>query len=471
MKLTGVIQLAKDYMALGVIVALVVVCILIAGYSVVYKKLLKGQKNISQKTALAGGILIFYYVIVLGATVLSRRAVYYHATVLPFFATYREAWNEWSLVDWRNLILNILMFVPIGFCFPFLSKSFQKVWYTYLAGFILTLLIETLQFLTGRGVFETDDLFNNFMGTAIGYGLYQIVCSGLNVIKGKSLVWKNIILYQLPLVSIVILFFCIFWTYDNQPYGNIKESYAFTLNMKETKIISNLEYNKERKQKKIYQIDFLTKEETYQLAKNFFQWVGSTVDDSRIQTYQDAVVYWTRDGQKCLEVQYKGGMIKYTNYEIVEDYSITSMDITYQIVKDDIETFGLYIPEDGLLRQESDGWYSMDITNKLDGKKMYGGNIRCKYTSTGSLIELQYQILASTEIQEIEVISQEEAFTYIQQGKFVNPCMEKIDKLQILSIQDQSILDTKGFIQPVYQFIVKCNDGLENTIIIPAMVK
>lgn len=471
MRFTGVIQLAKEYMALGVIVALVVLCILIAGYSVVYKKLWKGQKNISKKTALAGGILIFYYVIVLGATVLSRRAVYHHATVLPFFATYREAWNEWSLVDWRNLILNILMFVPIGFCFPFLSKNFQKLQCTYLAGFIMTLFIETLQFFTGRGVFETDDLFNNFMGTAIGYGFNQIVYSVLSMIKGKSIAWRNIILYQLPCISIILLFSGIFLTYTNQPYGNIKESYAFTLNMKDTKIISNMEYDKKRKQKKIYQIDFLTQEETYQLAQDFFQWLGSTVDDSRIKTYHDAVVYWTRDGQKSLEVQYKGGMIKYTNYETVEDYSIAPIDITYQMVKDDIKTFGLYIPEDGLLRQESDGWYSMDITSKLDRKKMYGGNIRCRYTSAGSLKELQYHILVSTEIQEVEVISQEEAFSHIQQGKFINPCMEKIENLQILSIQEQSILDTKGFFQPVYQFIVKCNDGAENTIIIPAMVK
>lgn len=471
MRVTGVFQLAKEYMALGVAVALFVICILIVGYSFIYKRLLKGQKDISHKSALAGGVLIFYYVIVLGATVLSRHAVYHHATVLPFFATYREAWNEWSLVDWRNLILNVLMFIPIGFCFPCISKKCQMLWCTYLAGFLMTLFIETLQFFTGRGVFETDDLFNNFMGTAIGYGLYQIVHIILRAIKNRRLTWKITIFSQIPLVCMIIIFLSIFIVYDRQPYGNIKESYAFTLNMKDTKIISNLEYDKERKHKKIYQIDYFTEQETYQIAQEFFQWVGSTVDDSRIQTYQDTVVYWTRDGQKYLEVQYKGGMIKYTNSSITEDYNITPIDITYQKVKDDVEIFGLYIPEDGLLRQETDGWYSMDITSKFDGKRMYGGNIKIRYTIAGDLWELQYQVLASKEIDEVEVISQEEAFACIQQGKFISPCSEILENLEILSVEEQSILDTKGFFQPVYQFTVRCNEKEETTIVIPGMVK
>ena len=274
---------------------------------------------------------------------------------------------------------------------------------------------------------------------------------------------------QIPLVCIIMLFGGIFWTYEKQPYGNLKENYAYRVNMKNTKIISNLEFSRERKKKNIYQIEYVKEEETCQMAQNFFQWVGSTVDEGKTRTYHDAVVYQTRDGQKSLEIQYQGGMMKYVNYGITEDYELDSVNITYQKVKEDVEKFDLYVPEDGVLIQESDGWYSMDVYNRFVGDKMYGGTIRCNYTQDGRMKELQYQVLSSVEENQVEVISQEEAFDCIRQGKFISPCSELIDQLEVLAVEEQSILDTKGFFQPVYQFTVKYDDG-EGTITIPGMV-
>lgn len=274
MRFSNIMQLAKEYMTLGVIVSFFIISILLISYLFIYKKVLKGKKTISHKSAIAGGILIFYYVIVLGATVFSRHAVYHHAMVLQIFATYREAWNEWNVIELRNLVWNVLMFVPIGLFLPYIGKICKKSWCTYLFSFLLTLCIEILQFFTGRGIFETDDLFNNFMGAAIGYGLYQMVRFVARIVKRRNLTWKSMMFSQIPLLCMIILFGGIFWAYEKQPYGNLKENYTYKVNMKHTEIISNLEFSSERKKKNIYQIEYVKEEDTYQMAQKFFQWVG-----------------------------------------------------------------------------------------------------------------------------------------------------------------------------------------------------
>lgn len=59
-------------------------------------------------------------------------------------------------------------------------------------------------------MFETDNLFNNFMGAAIGYGLYQIVNFIVKIVKKRNLTWKSAVFSQLPLVCMIMLFGGIF---------------------------------------------------------------------------------------------------------------------------------------------------------------------------------------------------------------------------------------------------------------------
>ncbi len=69
-----------------------------------------------------------------------------------------------------HLLLNILLFGPLGFAMPFISRqtSFIK---TILTGFSLSLIIEFIQFFLGRAC-EMDDLICNTLGAAAGYLLY-----------------------------------------------------------------------------------------------------------------------------------------------------------------------------------------------------------------------------------------------------------------------------------------------------------
>lgn len=80
------------------------------------------------------------------------------------------------LVDAKTSLLNILMMVPFGFGLPFVSNFRMKK--VVVAGLLLSIIIEFLQFITGFmanttfRVADVNDLIFNTVGVAIGYMLF-----------------------------------------------------------------------------------------------------------------------------------------------------------------------------------------------------------------------------------------------------------------------------------------------------------
>ena len=63
-----------------------------------------------------------------------------------------------------GVINNIWLFIPLG---TGLYRSFQKKW-VLLVPFVMSVAIETIQYITGLGIAEFDDVFGNTMGGWIG---------------------------------------------------------------------------------------------------------------------------------------------------------------------------------------------------------------------------------------------------------------------------------------------------------------
>ena len=70
--------------------------------------------------------------------------------------------------------LNVLLFIPFGYLICTVWKRLQKWWKVAIAGLAFSMIIETVQLFTSRGWFDLDDVFLNFCGTLIGYGLYKV---------------------------------------------------------------------------------------------------------------------------------------------------------------------------------------------------------------------------------------------------------------------------------------------------------
>lgn len=92
----------------------------------------------------------------------------------PLFLAFKYGTTNAAMVN--QLLMNVIMFVPFGVLLPlvFTQKNigFSKV---LAASFLLSLLTESTQFLTGRSV-DIDDLIANSFGGILGIALLSIVC-------------------------------------------------------------------------------------------------------------------------------------------------------------------------------------------------------------------------------------------------------------------------------------------------------
>lgn len=76
--------------------------------------------------------------------------------------------------DFKNSILNILLFIPLGTMMPILWNKFRSQRNTLLFGLGVSLAIELLQMLTFRAT-DVNDLITNTLGTYLGFLCAQIL--------------------------------------------------------------------------------------------------------------------------------------------------------------------------------------------------------------------------------------------------------------------------------------------------------
>lgn len=72
----------------------------------------------------------------------------------------------------KNTILNILLFVPLGFLLPTVWNEYRSAKRILFTGLGISLIIEILQIFTFR-LTDVDDLITNTVGTIVGYCLYS----------------------------------------------------------------------------------------------------------------------------------------------------------------------------------------------------------------------------------------------------------------------------------------------------------
>ncbi len=73
-----------------------------------------------------------------------------------------------------NLVGNVVMFIPLGFFQPWLFPKLRAWYKTVFSTMVLILLVEAVQYLTGLGSCDIDDLILNIFGAVIGYVIWRI---------------------------------------------------------------------------------------------------------------------------------------------------------------------------------------------------------------------------------------------------------------------------------------------------------
>lgn len=90
---------------------------------------------------------------------------------IPFKEIMR--YNITSRLFFKNVLGNMIMFLPFGFFVSYYLKS-EKLTLPLFLILIASVSIEVVQLLIGR-VFDVDDIILNILGGLLGYGIYYIL--------------------------------------------------------------------------------------------------------------------------------------------------------------------------------------------------------------------------------------------------------------------------------------------------------
>lgn len=91
--------------------------------------------------------------------------------LIPFKEMFR--YNIGSRLFFKNVLGNIIMFLPYGFFTSYFLKE-KKLLPILILTTITSLTIETTQLMIGR-VFDIDDILLNIVGGVLGYYLYSLM--------------------------------------------------------------------------------------------------------------------------------------------------------------------------------------------------------------------------------------------------------------------------------------------------------
>ena len=90
---------------------------------------------------------------------------------IPFKEMFRYEFGTKPFV--KNILGNVLLFMPYGLAVGYYT-NIKKIRHSIILGLMLSLSIETTQYLIGR-VFDVDDILLNLLGGIVGYLLYKLL--------------------------------------------------------------------------------------------------------------------------------------------------------------------------------------------------------------------------------------------------------------------------------------------------------
>lgn len=113
-----------------------------------------------------------YIFLVLWLTLIDREFGERRAMLVPFweFANVIKGIRQDFFI--KQILGNLTMLMPLGFMLPMMRKVTVKQ--VFVIALCFSCFIELTQYITGRGLMEFDDVFNNTVGAVLGYMIYKL---------------------------------------------------------------------------------------------------------------------------------------------------------------------------------------------------------------------------------------------------------------------------------------------------------
>lgn len=150
--------------------AVVLILLLTVGW-LAWKGICRNKHELSVPATVIFGV---YLVALLWITLLSRDGSN-NTKVLFSMDKLGRFLRTGEVGEFGHVLLNILMFIPLGFLLPMLCRGrLDRVLYVLAVGLWMTATIESIQYLLVIGQCDLEDVIGNTLGSIAGYGLQRL---------------------------------------------------------------------------------------------------------------------------------------------------------------------------------------------------------------------------------------------------------------------------------------------------------
>ena len=145
--------------------------------TLISREILQRVLRWSKKRKILTALFSAYIFAVLWLTLIDRQWGERQTELMPFWEVrnlMENISNEYLRNFWLVQIFgNIAMFIPLGVLLPYLLNvtNFKSV---FLVSLAFSAGIEITQYVTGRGLCEFDDVFNNTLGACVGFTSWRL---------------------------------------------------------------------------------------------------------------------------------------------------------------------------------------------------------------------------------------------------------------------------------------------------------
>ena len=112
--------------------------------------------------------------------------------------------QDFSARNIEGMILNAIMFAPLGFLLPAYFERYRHWGRTLAAGFLTSLTVELIQLFTFRAT-DVDDLIMNTLGTLVGFLIAKLIFRHRTALYRGKKDWLELIIIN-GIVLLVIVF-------------------------------------------------------------------------------------------------------------------------------------------------------------------------------------------------------------------------------------------------------------------------
>ncbi|MBE5974646.1 VanZ family protein [Lacrimispora xylanisolvens] len=137
-----------------------------------------GKKRKRKKDSISLFLWVAYLVVLARTVYFCRPSLSRNKVNMAMMGT----WGT-SLRSHVYVIENLMLFIPFGILLPLCFPKARKSLICILSGCLLSIFIETVQYMTQRGNCELDDVIMNTLGTLVGW----LVFTGLKKVKYRIL--------------------------------------------------------------------------------------------------------------------------------------------------------------------------------------------------------------------------------------------------------------------------------------------